>query len=68
LQYVKIKVQFFGKLKEPHAAREPRFGRPGTFDSNSFLLNHPLCWHYQNCSVLYVTNNIVVHVSQFGSC
>jgi len=35
-------MQFFGKLKEPHAAREPRFGRPGIFDSNSFLLNHPL--------------------------
>jgi len=54
-------------LIEPHAAREPRFGRPGTFDSNSSLLNHPLWWHYENC-FLYVTNNIVVHVSQFGSC
>jgi len=38
-----------------------------TFDSNSFLLNHPLWWHYENCSVYYVTNNIVVHASQFGS-
>jgi len=28
LQYVKTKIQFFGKLKEPHVAREPRFGRP----------------------------------------
>jgi len=22
-------MQFFGKLKEPHAAREPQFGHPG---------------------------------------
>jgi len=33
-----------------------------TFDSNSFLWNHPLWWHYENCSACYVTNNIVVHV------
>jgi len=30
-----------------------------------FLLNHPLWWHYENSSVCYVTNNIVVHESQF---
>ena len=29
-----------------------------------FLSNHPLWWHYENRSVCYVTNNIVVHVSQ----
>jgi len=41
-----------------------------TFDLNIFLLNHPLWWHCENCSSIccYVTNNIVVHASQFGSC
>jgi len=42
LQYVEIETIFFGKLKELHAAREPRLGGPGTFDANSFLLNHSL--------------------------
>ena len=55
---MEVKIQFFGKLKEPHAAREPRFDRPGTFDSNSFFL---FCFirHKQYCSAYVAVRQLL---------
>ena len=52
LQYVEIKIQFFGKLKERS------FAVPGTFDSNSFYqISH--CDDIMK-TVLFVTSQTVL--------
>jgi len=64
LQYVEKKIQFFGKLKQPHGkAQKATVWPPLVYSIRIVFMKPSIVMTLWKLFCLYVTNNIVVHVS-----